>query len=93
MWWVPTDRLDVVVFAWCNEPLTVAVPRTVVPSLKVTVPVGLPVTEGLTVAVKVTAVPWLAGFTEDLRVVVVDALFTFSVTTVEVLGENFALPL
>ena len=54
---VPTAKLDLVIMAWCVEALSAAVPMTVAPSLKLTVPVGLPGNAGVTVAVKVTAVP------------------------------------
>jgi hypothetical protein len=49
---LPTARFDVVIEA-C--PLTSpADPRTAEPSMKVTVPVGVPLVDGLTVAVSVT---------------------------------------
>ena len=54
---------------------SVSVPSTVVPSLKVTVPVGGPGEEaGVTVAVKVTACPCTDGFCDDVTVVVVFSL-------------------
>lgn len=46
-------------------------PREVVPSIKVTVPVGVPPAEGWTVTVKVTDWPNVAGFRLDATVVVV----------------------
>ena len=49
----PTARLDTVKVA-TPEPLSVPWPRVVVPSLNVTVPVGVPFAD-VTVAVKVTA--------------------------------------
>ena len=53
------------------------VPRTVEPSLKVTFPVGEPEPElGVTVAVKVTELPWIDGLALLERVVVVGSLFT-----------------
>jgi len=51
----PAGRLDVLKVA-CPE-LSVPVPSTVVPCLKVTVPVGAPGPEGVTVAVNVTDCP------------------------------------
>ena len=55
-------------------PEVVPVPRTVAPSLKVTVPpFGTP---GETVAVKVTDWPKTVGLTDEVTVAVVSALFT-----------------
>ena len=52
-------------------------PRTVEPSLKVIVPVGEPEPEfGVTVAVKVTELPWIDGLALLESVVVVGSLFT-----------------
>ena len=90
---MPTAKLDLVIFAWCVAGATPAVPMTVAPSLKVTVPLGLPATAGVTVAVNVTAVPCVAGLPEDLRVVVVFTLFTCSLTNLEVLAAKFGEPL
>jgi hypothetical protein len=45
--------------------------------MKFTVPVGVPVVEDFTVAVKVTVAPDVDGFSEDFRVVELFALFTF----------------
>jgi hypothetical protein len=51
--WAPADRLEVAKLAL--PPLRVPVPRVVVPSKKVTVPVAGPAPDpGVTVAVKVT---------------------------------------
>lgn len=55
----PTARVDVVSIAL--PPLSVPVPRAVVPSLNVTVPVGVP-DVAVTVAVKVTAWSKADGF-------------------------------
>ena len=63
-------------------PLIVPVPRVVLPSLKVTVPVAA---EGETVAVSVTDEPYVDGFAEDASVTAVFALFTVWVSTDEVL--------
>src|SRR5262249_62426108 len=68
------------------EVLNVAVPlelrgrvaNAVEPSLKVTVPVGVPAPGAttLTAAVKVTDWPVVEGFADELRMVAVEALFT-----------------
>jgi hypothetical protein len=65
--------VEVVTVATWNPPtvLKVPVPRAVVPSLKVTVPVGAFAPAVVTVAVKVTEAPKFAGFRLDLRAVVV----------------------
>ena len=70
-----------------------AVPSTVVPSLKVTVPVTVPApgATGLMVAVSVTDWPNTEGFADDESVLVVDAAFTVSVTAVEVLVAKLPL--
>lgn len=90
MLWVPVASVEVVYFA--APALTGTVFSVVVPSLKVTVPVELPLNGGLIVAVKVTAVPCGAGFGEDWTVVVVFALFTTSFTALEVLRWKSVLP-
>ena len=51
-------------------------PRTVTPFLNVTVPVGVPLNCGVTVAVNVTDCPETEGLTAELTVVVVEALLT-----------------
>ncbi len=67
--------------------LTGTVASGVVPSLKVTLPLGLPAPGAptLTVAVNVTACPNTDGLAEELRVVLVAALFTtwFSASLLE----------
>jgi hypothetical protein len=59
-------------------PDSVPVPRVVVPSRNVTVPLGLlaPGAVTVTVAVKVTLCPKTDGLTDDATVVVVLALLT-----------------
>jgi hypothetical protein len=57
----------------------VAVPRSVVPSKKLTVPVGVPLEEDV-VVVKVTAVVTIEGLAEDPREVVAAICPTWSVT-------------
>ena len=68
----PTASVLVVNIAW-PELFSVPVPRVLEPSLKVTVPVGVPA-PGLfaaTVAVKVTGCPNTDGWTEEVSPVVV----------------------
>ena len=70
------------------------VPITVTPSRKFTVPVGVPA-PGLTtatVAVKVVDCPKTVGLTDEVRLVVVLALFTTWDTAVLVLPLKFVLP-
>ena len=91
----PTASVLVVNIAW-PEPFRVAVPRVLGPSLKVTVPVGMP-PPGLlavTVAVKVTDCPDTEGLAEELTNVVVRAraLFTVWVSGLEVLPLKVASP-
>jgi hypothetical protein len=66
---------------------SVLVPRRVDPSLKVTVPAGVPAPgpTAATCAVKVTAWPETEGLAEELSAVVVPALFTVWVSAVGVL--------
>ena len=85
MEWLPTDKDEGVNIA-CPLPFSVPEPSTFVPSLKVTIPVGVPVVDDFTVAVKVTGCPKLEGFSDDVTAVVVLALFTVCFTTVDVLG-------
>jgi hypothetical protein len=90
MVWIPAPRVDVVHFA--TPPLTVVPASTLGPSLKVTVPDGAPLYDGLTVAVKVMVVPCVEGLSDDWSIVVVAARFTVSTDVVDVLGLKFALP-
>jgi hypothetical protein len=76
----PTPNVDVTNVAL---PLAiVTVPRVVVPSLNVTVPVAV---EGETVAVKVTDEPNVEGFADEAKVTVVFALFSVWVRAEDVL--------
>src|ERR1039457_4160509 len=68
---VPTGSDEVVNFARCVVGLTVPVPSTVVPFLKVTVPLGEPERTAFTVAVNVTGLPCVDGLAVEARVVVV----------------------
>ena len=70
--WVATERLDVVNDA--EPPLIGTVPSVAAPSLKVTLPVGVPEPDaGLTVAVNLTDWPKADGFSEDTTAVLVPA--------------------
>ena len=64
----PAVNADVVKVAVL--PVRFTVPIFVVPSKKVTVPVGVPI-DAFTVAVKVTLCPSIEGFNDDVTVVVV----------------------
>ena len=66
-----------------------------VPSLKVTVPVGTAVPGALatTVAVKVTVWPWVDGLSEEVTELVVESLFTVWVRVDEALVLKLELPL
>jgi hypothetical protein len=89
---VPTGRLLVVNVA-TPEALRVPVPNTVTPFLKVTKPAGVPVGAGVTVAVKVTSCPAVAGFGATVKVVVVTVSgLTVTLCAVEVAPANPALP-
>ena len=90
MEWVATLSAEVVKVAW--PPLSAPVPSVVVPSLKVTVPVGVPApgATAVTVAVKVTAWPNTEGLAKEASAVVVSALFTVWVRAPEV--ELLKLP-
>jgi hypothetical protein len=84
MEWVPLARSEVVNVAFAL--LSVPIPSTVAPSLNVTAPVGVPEVAGLTVAVKVTALPNADGFAEESSVVEVAAFPTVCVRAEEVLA-------
>src|ERR1700680_2716545 len=71
---VPLVSVEVVNFAILL--LGAAVPSVAVPSLNVTVPVGVPKVAAFTVAVIVTACPKVDGFNEDTTAVDVACLFT-----------------
>ncbi len=86
----PTAREAVVSVAMPEES-SVPVPRLVAPSRKATVPVGVPAGE-LTVAVKVIGWPKTLGFTEEIDVTVVAALFTVCDNGEELLGSKFVSP-
>ena len=78
--WVPAAS-ELVVRVETPLPI-VSVPREVVPSWKVTVPVA----PDVTVAVSVTLAPKVEGFSEEARATVLDAKFTTWDTGVETTG-------
>ena len=69
------------------------VANRVVPSLNVAEPVGIPVVEDFTVAVKVTALPCVDGFSEEATVVEVAALLVTKFRMADVLTVKLASPL
>lgn len=89
---VPVARADVVKVALWVLTVIVEVPRTVVPSLKVNVPVGEPPNPGVTVAVNVTDCPLTDGFREETTELLVAALFTVWVKAAEVLASKSVFP-
>jgi hypothetical protein len=62
------------------------------PSWNVTVPVGVPVADDITVAVKVTAVPKIDGLFDEATEVELAALFTVCIRAGEVLAAKFVSP-
>ena len=84
----PAASVLVTNIAW-PEPFRVAVPRVLEPSLKVTVPVGVPAPGlvAVTVAVKVTGCPNTDGWAEELRPVVVPGSVVVVVVDVDVVVE------
>jgi hypothetical protein len=68
-------------------------PRVFVPDLKITVPVGVPDVEDVTVAVKVTGSPVGDGFSDDVNEVVVPAFVTTWDIGGDVLVALFPSPL
>ena len=82
--------MEVVTLAFPLDRLTVA--STVVPAVKVTVPVGFTVGDA-TVAVNVTELPCFEGFKEETTVVVVVARFTTWERVGDVLLAETASPL
>src|SRR5439155_22484695 len=74
---------------------SVPLPRVVPPSLKVSVPLGVPApgATAVTVAVKVTGWPAPTGLGEEESVVVVAAWFTTWLSMAELLEANVVSPL
>ncbi len=64
-------------------------PRIVGPSMNVTVPVAV---DGVTVAVKVTGLPYVDGLADDMAPIVVDALSTVCERADEVDPVKFVSP-
>jgi hypothetical protein len=91
MLWVAADKV-LIEYAATPLPFNVPVPSVVVPSRKVTVPVGVPAPPELTVAVNVT--DWLkfAGLGEAVNATLVLPCCTTRLTAEEVLGSKVALP-
>jgi hypothetical protein len=87
----PTVRVDVVKVA-TSLPFRVPLPRVVVPSRKVSVPVGVPEVLDVIVAVNVTRAPLDAEAAELTNTALVAANAMVSVTAAEVLLAKFALP-
>lgn len=87
--WLATDKVEVLKVAL--PLLSVPVPSVVEPSLKVTVPVGVPPLD-VTVAVNFTEAPNVDGFSEDATEVELVAAFTVCVSTAEVLPPKSVLP-
>ena len=89
---VSVPLASAVVEYFATPALNVALPSVVLPLLKVTVPVGVPPYLPVTVAVKVTELPVLEGFAEEASVVVVAAVLTTWLTTLDVLPVKLELP-
>ena len=87
---VPADSKTL--FRFARPPLSLTLPMIEGPFLNVIVPVGVPPYCGITVAVKVTDNPTLAGFTEETRVVMLVAWCTAWFRAREVLASNFVSP-
>jgi len=87
----PAVSSEVVKLAF--SPFNVTLLSVVVPSLKTTVPVGVPPNCGATVASNVTGFPDSDGFRDEVSVVALVALLTTCFTGFEVLAPKFASPL
>ena len=87
--WVSAD-VEIVAFPLASG----AVPTVVAPFFNVTVPVGVPLPGATvtTVIVKVTDLPSVDGFSEEVTVVELAALLTVCVSTEEVLVPSSMLP-
>jgi hypothetical protein len=87
MSWLPDDRLAVMSTAF--PALRALVPRVVVPSKNVTVPVA---NDGVTVAVKLTDSPTTEGLREEASVVLVLAWSTIWSRGGDALAESLVSP-
>src|SRR5574341_924710 len=74
-----TPPISVEALTVAAPPDNVPVPRTVVLSMNVTVPVAV---DGMTVAVKVTELPKIDGLSDDVIPVDVDAWFMIRLATI-----------
>ena len=76
------------------EASTTPVPSVVAPSLKVTVPPGMPTPGEITVtfAVNVIDEPTIDGLLDEMSVVVVPAMLTVCEVVFDVLAPKFASP-
>jgi len=91
MLWVPGVSAEAVN---CAEPLVIVlVPKVVVPSRNVTVPVGVPVYAACTVALSVADWPKLTEDALSETDVVLVAWLTFCVNAADVLGLRSVSPL
>jgi len=92
---LPVTDSDEVANVATPDALGAPVPKVVAPSLKITVPEGVPPpgATGLTAAVNVTDCPNSDGLMEELRVVVVAAWLTVCDSADEVLVTKFTSPL
>jgi len=73
-------------------PLSVPVPRVEAPSWNVTIPVGVPAAEVVTVAVKVTAAPKIDELFDEATEMESACLFTVCVRIGEVPPAKFPSP-
>jgi hypothetical protein len=87
---VPTERLEVVSAAAPPRVRVTGLPKGVVPSRNVTVPVA---EAGVTVAANVTACPAFEGLTEDVSPTAAVTLLTTCTTGVDVLEAVLTSPL
>jgi len=77
---------------FASPPLSLTSPMIVVPFLNVTVPVGVPLYCGTTVALNITRCPTVEGFGDEASVVVLVARFTTCLSGGEVLAANLVSP-
>jgi len=95
MSWLPTASVPLANVAWPLPSSATAEASTVAPSLKSTVPVGVPApgATGATVAVNVTVCPDTLGLTSAPSVVVVSAWLTVWLNPGLVLAPKLLSPL
>jgi hypothetical protein len=85
-------KAEVANVAFFEVVLTAPVPNVAVLSLKVTVPLTNPPNAGAMAAVNVTGFPFVEGFSEEVMVVVVLALFTVCFSAADVLVLRLTFP-